>query len=107
MRAAASGSSEWYLLESWNLPGCFKEAVAYNHVPGLANEYRKEAATVHVADLMANALKLGRGGQTRVPELGKEAWALLALDSAVVPVVLEEVEHQHTTAVQTIMGLAS
>lgn len=94
-----------YLLDSWNLPASFREAVAYHHNPARAQEYPREAATVHIADIIANALELGSGGQSRVPALNEKAWELVGLDSEIIPVILPEVEQQHTTAVQTIMGL--
>lgn len=96
-----------YLLDSWNLPSSFREAVAYHHSPARAREYPREAATVHIADIIANALELGSGGQCRVPTLDNEAWDQVGLDPALIPVALEEVERQHTAAVQIIMGLVS
>jgi HD-like signal output (HDOD) protein len=92
------------LLESWNLPGCFSEAVAYHHEPVRAKEYPLETATVHVADIMANAFLPEKGGQAKVPSLKASAWDLLSLDHGLLPLILEEVERQHRAAVQAIMG---
>lgn len=95
------------LLESWNLPGCFKEAVACHHAPLRAKQYPREAAAVHIADIVANALELGHGGQSLVPTLTKEVWDATGISSAAIPVFFKEVEDQHGASVQTIMGLVS
>ncbi len=96
-----------FLMDAWNLPASFREAVAYHHQPGRAEHFPREAAAVHVSDIISNAMEMGSGGQHRVPELEAGAWDTLGLDPALVPVILEEVERQHTGAVHTIMGLVA
>ena len=56
---AAVGS---ILLKKWKLPGSLQEGVGYHHKPQLSSRYPEDAATVHIADIVANAFKLGSSG---------------------------------------------
>jgi HD-like signal output (HDOD) protein len=82
------------LLEAWNLPRSHQEAVGYHHNPALASCFPAEAATVHVADLIANALQTGTSGEQRVPPLSVEAWNVLALSESLLPALLDEADRQ-------------
>jgi len=82
------------LLDQWNFPGAFREAVAYHHKPRRATNYPVEAAAVHVADIVSNTLRWGHGGEPRTPDLDNDAWELLGVDAAVFPVILGDAERQ-------------
>jgi HDOD domain-containing protein len=93
------------LLERWRLPALLQEAVAWHHQPRHASRFPVEAAVVHVADHLANALQLGTSGEHLVPPLRADAWDRLGLAPNVVPCVLDQIEQQFGDAVSAILGL--
>lgn len=67
------------LARHWNLSERLCRVIAHHHVPREAGRYSREAAIVHLADLLCRALDLGSGGDDRVPELDRPAWDSLDL----------------------------
>lgn len=94
------------LLEQWNFPAAFREAVGYHHRPAQARRYPVEAAAVHVAEVMCHALEWGRSGERRVPPFDAGAWDTLGLDVETLPLLLAETERQLEAAVH-FMGAAA
>ncbi len=92
------------LLERWRLPGLLVDGAAWHHSPRLATRFPAEAAVVHVADVIANALELGSSGEHRVPAFEPAAWDLLDLSPTILPGLLKQVETQFVHAVQAILG---
>lgn len=68
------------LMERWNMPASLVECVAFHHRPEEAADHQVEAATIHLADLVANALRLGRSGERMVPPRWLGVWETLDLD---------------------------
>lgn len=68
------------LMEQWNMPASLAECVALHHRPQEALSYPVETATIHLADLVANALRLGRSGERMVPPRWIGVWETLDLD---------------------------
>lgn len=94
------------LLERWNMPHSLREALHFHHSPRRANRFPVETAAVHVADIMANALGFGHGGEAFVPPLSPEAWDALAIDRAYLPSLVEEMDRQFQAALH-LVGLES
>ncbi len=90
------------LLDLWKLPPSLREAVAYHHYPDRAKRFPVEAATVHLADLIANALQLGTSGESALPPFAAHAWSLIGLPAAVLADLVEESERHYEAAVQVI-----
>ncbi len=90
------------LLDMWKLPPSLKEAVAHHHYPDRATRFPMETATVHVADLIANALQLGSSGEQAMPPFAAAAWGQLGLPPAVLADLIEESERHYEAAVQII-----
>jgi putative nucleotidyltransferase with HDIG domain len=90
------------LLDQWRLPPALREAVAHHHHPDRAQRFPVEAAVVHVADLLANALALGSSGESGIPALEPSAWDVVGLAPSVVEDLLEECERHYEAAVQVI-----
>ena len=91
------------LLQSWKLPPSIEEAVAFHHQPRGARRYPVEAAVVHVADLIANAMQSGSSGERFVPPLVGEAWELLGLSTSILPLVLDHLEQHVNDMVHSIL----
>jgi putative nucleotidyltransferase with HDIG domain len=90
------------LLDMWKLPPSLREAVAHHHYPDRAKRFPMETATVHVADLIANAFQFGTSGEQALPPFAPAAWDLLGLPPTVLPDLVEESERHYEAAVQII-----
>jgi putative nucleotidyltransferase with HDIG domain len=92
------------LLDRWRLPSLLQEAVAWHHQPKYASRFPVEAAVVHVADHLANALQFGTSGERLVPPLRSEAWDRVGLAPTALPTLLTQIEVQFADAVAAILG---
>ena len=71
------------LLELWNIPESLQSAVRYHHRPeGATGESAREAAILHVAEVLANRSEIGGFCEDTVPGAGPhpESWTTLNLD---------------------------
>lgn len=82
------------LLRKWDLPKVYQEVVEFHHDPRGALLFPLEVAQCHLADIIANTLKLGCSGESAiVPELDEHAWALARPPQNIsMAVIKEEVE---------------
>jgi HD-like signal output (HDOD) protein len=92
------------LLGVWSLPESLQEAVACHHAPETAINYPMEAAVVHVADIITNALQLGSRGEFCVPPLVPEAWRQIGLPESVLAPLIEQVERQFDGMYELLCG---
>ncbi len=90
------------LARAWNLPATLEDMVTFHHDPFRASRYPVEAAVVHVADVLAHALRLGTSGERAVPPLDAGAWAALGIPTAGLRALLDQAELQVSGAVQLI-----
>lgn len=97
---AAVGSE---LLRKWRLPVSLQEGVAYHHTPHLATRYSEDAATVHIADIVANAFKMGSSGEPTVPPFVPQAWERLGLPVDQLPYIAEQLEAHYSAAVDIFL----
>jgi len=67
------------LAERWNLPTKLTSVIAWHHAPMEAGAFTTEACVVHLADVLARALRVGSGGDDKVPPLDHAAWSLLRI----------------------------
>ena len=81
------------LLQSWSYPPALVQAVAYHHAPNQSVS-KLDAAVVHIADHLVNAMGLGSSGEQFVPPLDDKAWALLGLDTENLAKVVAAVDEQ-------------
>jgi len=82
------------LAERWNLPPKLMNAIAYHHQPDLAAENALEASIVHLADILARALNVGSGGDSKMPALNPSSWELLNIRADAISPLLEEIEKE-------------
>lgn len=97
---AAVGS---VLLRQWRLPVSLQEGVGCHHTPQLAARYPEDAATVHIADIIANAFKMGSSGEPTVPPFDESAWNRLGLTVEQLPLVAEQLAAQYSAAVDIFL----
>lgn len=91
------------LLALWRLPRAQIEAVGLHHNPDGARQFPLEAAVVHVADIIANALRTGTSGEPRVPALRPQAWERLEVAESQLDTILEHTQAQYTEAVRLFL----
>ncbi len=94
------------LMEHWSMPESLREAVRFHHEPSKATRYPVEAATIHLADVVANALRHGSGGERFVPPISASAWTTLGLDPQVIPFAVEQIDREYAASVH-FLGIES
>lgn len=87
------------LLRQWKLPVHTVSAVAFHHRPATDSGLHMDTAIVHVADLIANAMRIGSSGERYVPSLDNDAWKRLGLSENILGALLPELERQYQDAV--------
>jgi len=92
------------LLVKWKLPAFLQEGVACHHKPGRATRYPEEAATVHIADIIANSFKMGSSGEPTVPPFVEKAWNRLGLTVDQLPLITEQLGKQYSAAVDIFLN---
>lgn len=74
---AQTGSA---LAEKWLLPREIVNMIAYHHLTDMPPDtLTKEIAAVHIGNTLCTALRMGSGGEKRVPMVNHEAWEILNL----------------------------
>jgi putative nucleotidyltransferase with HDIG domain len=81
------------LLQSWSYPPALMQAVAFHHAPNQSAS-KLDAAVVHIADHLVNAMGIGSSGEQFVPPLDDKAWAALGLDADALAKIVEDVDEQ-------------
>ena len=88
--AAAGGA----LLRKWKIPPNIAEPVACHHAPDAAGQFPLETATIHVADIICQAMEFGFSGERLVPPLAPSAWERLGLPPSMLATILRQAEPQ-------------
>jgi len=91
------------LLKRWNLPESLSEPVACQHDPSRAVQCPVDAAILHLADIIAHALMLGRSGDPFVPPLDSKAWEKVDLPVSMLPAIVNQVDQQFPDATQMFL----
>jgi len=82
------------LAEKWNMSSKLVNVIAHHHQPDRAGRFTREAAIVHLADILCRALDMGSGGDKKIPPLDKKAWDSLPLKVNAIETIAEEMERQ-------------
>jgi len=82
-----------YLLKTWNLPLELENNIFFHHNPSAAHD-PIQAAIVHLADIMVNALCLGSSGERFVPNFDYKAWDNLDISSSIFETIIQHAVHQ-------------
>jgi len=68
------------LFEKWKLPKLLQDTVSYQYIGQCDNGDKDLVATVHLALIAANMMRLGESGDYRVPKLNFMIWDILRLE---------------------------
>ncbi|MCK4503747.1 MAG: HDOD domain-containing protein [Desulfuromonadales bacterium] len=82
------------LLESWKIPPNIVEPVACHHVPLEAKKFQREAAIIHLADIICQSLGYGISGEALITPLEPRAWELLKMPIGAVEEIVKQSEVQ-------------
>lgn len=63
----------------WGLPDRLIDAIAWHHDPRLSESHMSFVSVIHVADCLANALRMGSSGNGISPWIRPDAWEALGL----------------------------
>ncbi len=81
------------LLQSWSYPSALVQAVEFHHTPS-QSVAKLDAAVVHIADHLVNAMGIGSSGEQFIAPLDEKAWTILGLNSDTLPRLIEAVDEQ-------------
>jgi putative nucleotidyltransferase with HDIG domain len=81
------------LLFKWQLPLPVVNAVGYHHdLEKAPQAYTELASIVHLADIVCRKLKIGSGGDSRIPKPDRGAMKALKLTTAMLEEIIKETE---------------
>ncbi len=90
------------LLRTWQFPAQLSELINHHHAPMAAPEPR-QAAIIHVADILSSAVGIATGGMYVIPPFDENAWNLLDLP----PEAIGNICHAYTVqADETIQAFS-
>ncbi|PYV36816.1 MAG: phosphohydrolase [Acidobacteria bacterium] len=90
------------LLQLWKLPASLEEVVTCHHNPRRAQRYAVETAVIHVADVIAHAMRLGNSGERFVPPLDSRAWERIGIPLSYLSETMDQVDRQINDAIKMI-----
>ena len=82
-----------YLLREWKLPLELENNIFFHHNPSAAQD-PVQAAIVHLADIMVNALRFGSSGERFVPFFDDKAWDNLDISPGSFETIIQHATHQ-------------
>jgi putative nucleotidyltransferase with HDIG domain len=91
------------LMRMWKLPASLVEAVEFHHDPSQAPNHPLITAIVHVADVVASAIRSGTGASEAAPPLDPSAWDRIGLPPLAIEALLIEADRQFGDAQSMIL----
>jgi len=82
------------LLISWKIPQNIVEPVAYHHAPQKADKFQREAAIIHLADIISQSLGHGINSEAFVTPLEPTAWDRLNMPIGALEEIMKQSEAQ-------------
>jgi HD-like signal output (HDOD) protein len=82
-----------HLMEEWRFPRVLEDNIFHHHDPVAANK-PVEAAILHLADIIVNAMGMGTSGERFVPPLSTQAWEGLGISPSSFEIVIRQAIHQ-------------
>jgi putative nucleotidyltransferase with HDIG domain len=86
------------LLEHWRLPRRLVAMTTDHHQPGRNRECARDAAVIHLADILCRAKGLGSGGDNKIPKASRSAWEQLGLSVGDLERVMSRMDQEFDTA---------
>jgi len=80
------------MLEAWNFPDSLCHIICCHHEPDLSDK-KTECAVLHMADVLARALRNGYRGKFAVSPISHQAWELLGLSVSDIAPMASQADH--------------
>ncbi len=80
-----------WIAGQWNFPPIINDIIAYHHKPGLCSAYPKEAAIVHLSDIIVKGIGVSAPMDRLIPLFDEQGWKKLALPEDELMDILSEV----------------
>jgi len=87
------------MLKKWKFPAILEKAVRYHH-NHKDPHIQLDTSVVNLADIIANALKIGSSGERFVPTLNPDAWNEIGISTSILSAVIQQAEHHIEETVQ-------
>lgn len=81
------------LFRLWNFPEILDLSVRYHHEP-LKAKNRLEPGIIHLADIIAHSLDVGKSGNWFIPALEPEVWELIGFSESIIPFLVNRTDQQ-------------
>ena len=95
------------LLRRWKLPLRVAEPVEFHHRSNRAEQFPRESAVLHCANLLAHALELGGSGDNSVPPLIDGSWEHLAISPFQLSHIFAQIDKQLNEITTALYGAPS
>lgn len=87
------------LLNEWKLPQSISTAVSHHHEPLKAKSFEKEAAIIHVSEILLYDMGLGSSTELAIPTFNKETLKLLGLNLEFIQIAKEQIAEKTKEAI--------
>jgi len=67
------------LAKKWRMPRKIIDMIAHHHLSDASDTLNREVAAVHIGNTLCISLRMGSGGEKRVPIVNQKAWEILDL----------------------------
>lgn len=92
------------VIDHWRLPPALVEVATYHHHLLTSARHLNDCATVHLADVLVEALAYGSGGEPVVTPLDPPAWDALGLVPSDLPAIASDLERQMVEITAIFLG---
>jgi HD-like signal output (HDOD) protein len=92
------------VIEQWHLPPAMSEVATHHHHLLTSARHLHDCATVHLADVLVEALAYGSGGEPVVTPLDPPAWDLLGLMATDLTSIATDLERQMVEITAIFLG---
>ena len=92
------------LAEKWKLPAGLQDAILLHHAGIKANQTSKLIASVHIADILATALELGKCGDNMIPEPNYKVWEIVKLPKGFFPSIRKKLIDDFNQTVRVMLS---
>jgi putative nucleotidyltransferase with HDIG domain len=82
------------LLRKWKLPEHLQETTEFHHRPSTAQRFPNDAALIHIADAVSDAMKFSNLNGSQVRQVESQVWNLAGIPEESIPSIISEVERQ-------------